>query len=208
MTSFKTVDVNTQYTLNAEKNFPMPTYKMFIMPHSELDTAQEFYGLYSKVVANRKKVGDGRHLMKGDSGFDLYLPRDVEIQPGKIEMIDMKIIVALFKDIQEVWGKDTGNAAELLKPCLIPSPYYLYARSSVIKRGIMMVNGVGIMDKGYRGTVKAGFYNTTDEVVKMSFGERIVQVCCPDLCPYFDVDMAHKMDDTRRGAGGIGSTGR
>ena len=37
----------------------------------------------------------------------------------------------------------------------------------------------------------------------MSFGERIVQVCCPDLCPYFDVDMAHKMDDTRRGAGGI-----
>ena len=208
MTSFKTVDVNTQYTLNAEKNFPMPTYKMFIMPHSELDTAQEFYGLYSKVVANRKKVGDGRHLMKGDSGFDLYLPRDVEIQPGKIEMIDMKIIVALFKDIQEVWGKDTGDAAELLKPLLIPSPYYLYARSSVIKRGIMMVNGVGIMDKGYRGTVKAGFYNTTDEVVKMSFGERIVQICCPDLCPYFDVELAHKMDDTRRGAGGIGSTGR
>ena len=208
MTSFKTVDVNTQYTLNAEKNFPMPTYKMFIMPHSELDTAQKFYGFYSKVVANRNKVGDGRHLMKGDSGFDLYLPRDVEIQPGKIEMIDMKIIVALFKDIQEVCGNDTDGGAELLKPWLIPSPYYLYARSSVIKRGIMMVNGVGIMDKGYRGTVKAGFYNTTDEVVKMSFGERIVQVCCPDLCPYFDVDMAHKMDDTRRGSGGIGSTGR
>ena len=208
MTSFKTVDVNTQYTLNAEKNFPMPTYKMFIKPHSELDTAEEFYGFYSNVVANRKKVRDGRHLMKGDSGFDLYLPRDVEIQPGKIEMIDMKITVALFKDIEEVWGNDTGNAAELLKQWLIPNPYYLYARSSVIKRGIMMVNGVGIMDKGYRGTVKAGFYNTTDEVVKMSFGERIVQICCPDLCPYFDVDIAHKMDDTSRGTGGIGSTGR
>ena len=62
--------------------------------------------------------------------------------------------------------------------------------------------------EGYRGTLKAGFYNTTDEVVRIGFGERIVQVCCPDLCPYFDVEMAHKMDDTRRGTGGIGSTGR
>ena len=215
-TNFKTFDVGAQYTLSAEKNFPMPSYKMFILPHGEGDTAgayqyeqmEEFYGLYSKVIADRKKVNDGRHLMKGDSGFDLYLPRDVEIQPGKIEMIDMNVKIALFKDIQEVWGNDTGAGAEVLKPWLIQSPYYLYARSSVIKRGIMMVNGVGIIDKGYRGTLKAGFYNTTDEVVRIGFGERIVQVCCPDLCPYFDVELAHKMDDTRRGTGGIGSTGR
>lgn len=215
-TNFNTYDVGAQYTLGAEKNFPMPSYKMFILPHGQGDTAgayqyermEEFYGLYSKVIAERKKIRDGRHLMKGDSGFDLYLPRDVEIQPGKIEMIDMNVKIALFKNIEEVWGNDTGSGAELLKPWLIPSPYYLYARSSVIKRGIMMVNGVGIIDKGYRGTLKAGFYNTTDEVVKMGFGERIVQVCCPDLCPYFDVELAHKMDDTSRGTGGIGSTGR
>ena len=207
-TNFKTFDVGAQYTVSAEKNFPMPSYNMFILPHSEVDTAEEFYGLYLKVIADRKKVNDGRHLMKGDSGFDLYLPRDVEIQPGKIEMIDMNVKIALFKDIQEVWGNDTGAGAEVLKPWLIQSPYYLYARSSVIKRGIMMVNGVGIIDKGYRGTLKAGFYNTTDEVVRIGFGERIVQVCCPDLCPYFDVELAHKMDDTRRGTGGIGSTGR
>ena len=215
-TNFKTFDVGAQYTLGAEKNFPMPSYKMFILPQSFFDTAgayqyeqmEEFYGLYSKVIADRKKVNDGRHLMKGDSGFDLYLPRDVEIQPGKIEIIDMNVKIALFKDIQEVWGNDTGAGSEVLKPWLIQSPYYLYARSSVIKRGIMMVNGVGIIDKGYRGTLKAGFYNTTDEVVRMGFGERIVQVCCPDLSPYFDVELAHKMDDTRRGTGGIGSTGR
>ena len=207
-TDFKTFDVAAQYTIGAEKNFPMLSYKMFILPHSEVDTAGEFYDLYSKVIVDRKKIRDGRHLMKGDSGFDLYLPRDVEIQPGKIEMIDMNVKIALFKNIEEVWGNDTGSGAELMKPWLIPSPYYLYARSSVIKRGIMMVNGVGIIDKGYRGTLKAGFYNTTDEVVKMGFGERIVQVCCPDLCPYFDVELAHKMDDTSRGTGGIGSTGR
>tara|TARA_B100001093_G_scaffold518788_1_gene604933 strand:+ start:763 stop:1401 length:639 start_codon:yes stop_codon:yes gene_type:complete len=207
-TDFKTFDVAAQYTIGAEKNFPMLSYKMFILPHSEVDTAGEFYGLYSKVIVDRKKIRDGRHLMKGDSGFDLYLPRDVEIQPGKIEMIDMNVKIALFKNIEEVWGNDTGSGAELMKPWLIPTPYYLYARSSVIKRGIMMVNGVGIIDKGYRGTLKAGFYNTTDEVVKMGFGERIVQVCCPDLCPYFDVELAHKMDDTSRGTGGIGSTGR
>ena len=116
-TNFKTFDVGAQYTVGAEKNFPMPSYKMFILPQSFFDTAgayqyeqmEEFYGLYSKVIADRKKVRDGRHLMKGDSGFDLYLPRDVEIQPGKIEMIDMNVKIALFKDIQEVWRYDLSG---------------------------------------------------------------------------------------------------
>ena len=58
---------------------------------------EEFYGLYSNVIADRKKVRDGRHLMKGDSGFDLYLPRDVEIQPGKIEIIDMNVKIAFLR---------------------------------------------------------------------------------------------------------------
>ena len=38
-TNFKTFDVGAQYTLSAEKNSPMPSYKMFILPQSFFDTA-------------------------------------------------------------------------------------------------------------------------------------------------------------------------
>ena len=208
-TNFKTFDVGAQYTLSAEKNFPMPSYKMFILPHSEVDTAEEFYGLYSKVIADRKKVNDGRHLMKGDSGFDLYLPRDVEIQPGKIEMIDMNVKIALFKDIQEVWGNDTGAGAEVLKPWLIPSPYYLYARSSIYKTNFCLANNVGIIDTGYRGNVCAALHNTkSDTCSSVKMGTRMTQICMPGLCPNFHVRLVKKLTPTKRGTGGFGSTGQ
>ena len=89
-----------------------------------------------------------------------------------------------------------------------PSAYYMYARSSVSKRGIMLANSVGIIDSGYRGTLKAAFFNTTDNPVTIGKGDRVVQVCMPGLDYNFTVEVANSLEETERGAGGIGSTGR
>ena len=89
-----------------------------------------------------------------------------------------------------------------------PSSYYMYARSSVSKRGIMLANSVGIIDSGYRGTLKAAFFNTTDNPVTIGKGDRIVQVCMPGLDYNFTVEVANSLEETERGAGGLGSTGR
>ena len=88
-----------------------------------------------------------------------------------------------------------------------PSPYYLYARSSVSKRGIILVNSVGIIDSGYRGPLMAAFYNTKKEPVTIESGDRIVQICMPDLSYDFSVTLVDSLDETERGEGGLGSTG-
>ena len=42
---------------------------------------------------------------------------------------------------------------------------------AVSKRGIMLANSVGIIDSGYRGTLMAAFFNTTDNPVTNWQGE-------------------------------------
>lgn len=137
-----------------------------------------------------KKTSLGGHP---DSGFDLFVPEDVVIPAGEIRVIDMKVKCAVYEMVNNRW---------------IPSPYYLYPRSSVTKRGIMLANSVGIIDCGYRGHLMTGFYNTKKEDVTILAGDRIAQICMPDLCPYYEVELAKELDITERNEGGFGSTGR
>ena len=53
----------------------------------------------------------------------------------------------------------------------------------------------------------AAFYNTTDNDVIISEGDRIVQICMPDLSYDFSVNVVDSLDETERGEGGMGSTG-
>ena len=86
------------------------------------------------------------------------------------------------------------------------SPYYLYPRSSVSKRGIILANSVGIIDCGYRGQLVAYFYNTTMETVVIEKGERVTQICLPDLSYNFEIKLVNSLTKTERGEGGLGST--
>ena len=53
----------------------------------------------------------------------------------------------------------------------------------------------------------AAFYNTTKESVTIQSGDRIVQICMPDLSYHFNVTLVDSLDETERGEGGLGSTG-
>ena len=154
----------------------------------------EIVELYNSKIS---KLANTRFSNKHpDSGFDLFVPDTVTIEARKIKLIDMKVSCAVSK-VTGYGGMDCE-----------PSPYYMYARSSVSKRGIMLANSVGIIDSGYRGTLMAAFFNTTDNPVTIGKGERIVQVCMPGLDYNFTVEIANSLEETERGAGGIGSTGR
>ena len=54
----------------------------------------------------------------------------------------------------------------------------------------------------------AAFFNTTDNPVTILKGDRITQVCMPGLNYDFTVDLTNTLEETQRGSGGIGSTGR
>ena len=168
-----------------------------------------FYTLNLQLLSNNinlytDKINKGN--TKKDSGFDLFVPETVTIQPGEIQLINMGVKCAVTKHIKKIAISQLDNnigSGEFIES----SPYYLYPRSSVSKRGIILVNSVGIIDSGYRGPLMAAFYNTKKEPVTIELGDRIVQICMPDLSYHFNVALVDSLDETERGEGGLGSTG-
>jgi dUTP pyrophosphatase len=174
---------------------PHPTYLVKLCLDNVDDTIKSSYK--SKITKLYNSRFTNEHP---DSGFDLFVPQDVTIPPGKITLINMKVKCSVTKTSR---SPTMGNITTEK-----PSPYYMYARSSVSKRGIMLVNSVGIIDCGYRGNLMAAFFNTADNPVTIRKGDRITQICMPGLDYDFSVELAKNLQETERGSGGIGSTGR
>lgn len=98
----------------------------------------------------------------------------------------------------------TGLAMEIPKGCA----GLIYARSSMgAKRGLAPANKVGVIDSDYRGQVMVALHNHGQTEQTVSCGERIAQLLVtPVFTPGFTE--AEELDDTKRGAGGFGSTGK
>lgn len=74
------------------------------------------------------------------------------------------------------------------------------------KHGITVLNSPGTVDADYRGEVMVILINLGDAPFRIERGERIAQmVVAPVVQPDFIVG---ELDETERGAGGFGSTGR
>ena len=83
--------------------------------------------------------------------------------------------------------------------------YYLYPRSSIAKTPLRMSNSVGIIDAGYRGTIMASVDNRSSESYTIMPGQRLFQLCGPNLEPV-SFELVNSLSETRRGEGGFGST--
>ena len=91
----------------------------------------------------------------------------------------------------------------------IPPMYVglLFARSGLaIREGLALVNGVGVIDSDYRGELQVGLINLSDAPHTIQHGQRIAQLA---ILPVTQVHLSEvdELDDTRRGSGGLGSTG-
>ena len=84
---------------------------------------------------------------------------------------------------------------------------YIYARSGLAcKNGITLANGVGVIDSDYRGELKCAMINLGSEDFTINFGDRIAQLVIAPVC-IAEINITDELDDTKRGAGGFGSTG-
>nr|WP_295370606.1 dUTP diphosphatase [uncultured Sphingosinicella sp.] len=92
----------------------------------------------------------------------------------------------------------------------IPEGYEVQVRPRsglALKHGITCLNTPGTIDSDYRGEVKVILANLGAEAFEIVRGERIAQlVPAPVLRASFDE--VESLDDTARGGGGFGSTGR
>jgi len=115
------------------------------------------------------------------------LDRSIEIKPGE------RILIP------------TGIAIELPDPSTVA---IICARSGMaFKRGLALANGIGVIDSDYRGELLVAMINTGTEPQTVNHGERIAQLMImPVIQPEYII--ADSLDDTDRGAGGFGSTGK
>ena len=136
------------------------------------------------------------------------------------------------KDIPVPFYASTGAAAMDLHACIdeavvipagqrrviptgiaiaLPSAEYValvFARSGLgIKHGIAPANCVGVIDSDYRGEVMVGLHNASDTDYTIQPADRIAQLMITPVVQA-RVELVEELDDTDRGAGGFGSTGK
>jgi len=92
----------------------------------------------------------------------------------------------------------------------IPDGYEVQVRPRsglALRHGITCLNTPGTIDSDYRGEVKVILANLAQEMFRVVRGERIAQLVPAAVTRADWVEVAD-LDDTARGAGGFGSTGR
>ena len=122
------------------------------------------------------------------AGSDLYAAEKeaIVIDPGESELIH------------------TGIAVE------IPDGYFgaIFARSGLAtKQGIAPANKVGVIDSDYRGEIMVMLHNHSKYPRIINPGDRIAQLV---IIPYIRAEfkLVNELNNTSRGEGGFGSTGR
>lgn len=124
---------------------------------------------------------------RGDAGADLYATESVTIAPGERVLVGTGVAIALPLGTVGLIHPRSGLAA---------------------KHGLSIVNAPGTVDADYRGEIKVCLINLDPrEDVVISRGDRIAQLVVQrvELVDFEEVD---ELDQTVRGAGGHGSTGR
>lgn len=136
-------------------------------------------------IQKTMNVHDPMRAHDTDAGLDLYVPEGQTrlICSGTVYMIDLGIRVA------------------------IPDGYYgqLALRSSAGQKGLIIPNGVGIIDSGYHGNLKVALTVMADPVL-VSAQDRVCQLIIHKL-PAVEYESGTVDDDTDRGTAGFGSTG-
>lgn len=119
------------------------------------------------------------------AGFDLAASEDVTIEPGQVALVPTGLVIE------------------------VPHGHFLgvFARSSTpLKRGLMVANGVGVVDPDYSGPadeVKIEVVNFTGKPVRVAKGDRIAQGL---LIPVVQARWIEADEIRPQSRGGFGST--
>ncbi|MDU7512072.1 MAG: dUTP diphosphatase [Corynebacterium sp.] len=127
-----------------------------------------------------------RFAYEGDAGMDLALSHDLTVPVGGHRIGDTGVHVAI----------PEGHVG------------MLFVRSSTgIKRNLVLSNGTGIVDSGYRGPIKISLHNTGTTGQRIKAGQYIAQLVVVPIAPN-NIAEAPELGDTERGTNGIGSSGK
>ncbi len=92
----------------------------------------------------------------------------------------------------------------------IPQGYFgaIYARSGLsTKKGLRPATCVSVIDSDYRGSVGLPIHNDSNSARKIEPHERVAQIVFQKALDA-ELELVDSLEDTERGTGGFGSTGR
>lgn len=141
-----------------------------------------------RVLKLRPTAEEPVRASEGAAGLDLFA--DVEtpltIAPGATALVPTGIAIALPPSHEGQVRPRSGLAA---------------------KHGVTVLNAPGTIDEDYRGEVKVILVNHGAAPFVVGAGERIAQLVVAKV-EKVDVRVVASLDETSRGSGGFGSTGR
>ena len=120
------------------------------------------------------------------AGLDVVAAEDVTLQPGERRPVPTGFAIAIPAGFEVQVRPRSGLA---------------------LKHGITCLNTPGTIDADYRGEVKVILANLGTAVVELARGERIAQLVPAPVQRAAFVEV-EALDETARGEGGFGSTGR
>jgi dUTP pyrophosphatase len=133
------------------------------------------------VLAEGAKAPERAH--ESDAGFDLYaLKKSFADKHGYMEF-------------------DTGVSVE------IPEGHvgYVFPRSSISNYNLALTNSVGVVDSGYRGSIKFRFKRSTIGNSYYDVGDKIGQLIIMPI-PQVSYKVVDSLEDSDRSDKGFGST--
>lgn len=126
-----------------------------------------------------------RYEHEDDSGLDLFAIDDQELLPGETKLIPTGIAIELPPDTEAQVRPRSGLA---------------------LKHSITVLNTPGTIDAGYRGEVGVILINHGRTTFKVTKGMKIAQMVIMPILRV-EIEAVETLTETRRGAGGFGSTG-
>jgi dUTP pyrophosphatase len=122
----------------------------------------------------------------GDAGLDLHAADTTLLRPGERALVPTGVAVAI----------PAGWAG------------FVHPRSGLaVDHGVTVLNAPGTIDAGFRGELKVLLVNLGAEPFEVSHGQRIAQLVLEPV-GRAEVREVALLDETVRGGGGFGSTGR
>ena len=156
-------------------------------------------------VINKSQNPLPKYATKGDAGMDLM----ADFSNG---LNDKFFFFSEYDEIRETLLIFPGGRA------LIPTNIYsaipegykveVCSRSGLaLKEGVFVLNSPGTIDAPYRNSWGVILFNTSDEVFEVKQGDRVAQAILVKF-ETIEWEEVNSLDETERGGGGFGHTGK
>jgi deoxyuridine 5'-triphosphate nucleotidohydrolase len=163
------------------------------------------YGLYLDWCVWQPSIGSPRHHGRG-ALFRWVKTDDAAVAPAKSRVGDSGYDLTVIKLVKQ------HGVVQFYDTCIKVQPdfgwYFDVApRSSLTKSGYIMANSFGVIDRAYTGTIMIALIKLDPGAPELQLPARIAQLI-PRPIVHLQIEEVDVLDETERGSGGFGSTGR